>query len=102
MSNPDEERCVRSAPMRRTPGGPVGFIICSKEKYEEKIVEARDIIQQGRQKIADSNTVDHEFSETISKLEDSIPQKEHRDLSMNDVSKLLNSLRFAKSSLSCR
>ena len=53
-------------------------------------------------RIDDSNTVDPEFRDAINKLEDSIPQKEHSDLKMDEVSKLLNALRLAKSALSCQ
>lgn len=100
MSNTVDENGVRRITMRRVPSGPVGFNLGDKEIYEKTCTEACNVIQQGRQRIADSNTIDHEFGETINKLEDSIPQKEHRDLSMNEVSKLLYALRLAKSALS--
>ena len=99
MSNTVDDNGVRVR-MRRVPEGPVGGNLIDPSIYNNTLDKARKVIQQGRQKIDDSNTVDHEFSETINRLEDSIPQKEHSDLKMDEVSKLLNALRLAKSALS--
>lgn len=100
MSNPFDDNGVPRVPMRRVPGGRVGFNLGDKEIYEKTVTEACNVIQQGRQRIDDSNTVDPEFRDAINKLEDSIPQKQHSDLKMDEVSKLLNALRLAKSALS--
>ena len=100
MSNPFDDNGVRTVTMRRVPGGPVGGNLIDPSIYNNTLDKARNVIQQGRRRIDDSNTVDLEFRDAINKLEDSIPQKEHRDLKMNEVSKLLNSLRRAKSALS--
>ena len=100
MSNPFDDNGVRIVTMRRVPEGPVGGNLIVPSIYYKTLAEARDIIQQCRRIIDDSNTVDLEFCDAINKLEDSIPQKAHSDLKMNDVSKLLNALRLAKSALS--
>ena len=100
MSNPFDDNGVRTVTMRRVPEGPVGGNLIDPSIYNKTLAEACNVIQQGRQRIADSNTIDQEFGETINKLEDSIPQKEHSDLKMDEVSKLLNALRRAKSALS--
>ena len=100
MSDNINDNDVGRVTMRRIPGGPVGFNLGDKEIYQKTVTEACNVIQQGRQRIDDSNTVDPEFRDAINKLEDSIPQKEHSDLKMDEVSKLLNALRLAKLALS--